>query len=129
LRARTVSEVDMRTMMEWFDRLTPWQAAGIGLLLAFVLEVVTVAMRFGLGLQTTRDTAWLSPLTLGFRIHHGYFGVLLLLACPFLRCGPRNALLAVGLALLVSDLVHHFVVLKGVTGDAQFHLRYPGSRQ
>jgi len=116
----------MRALMEWLDRLSLSRAVWLGLLLAALIEAVTVVLRFGFDMQTTRDTVWLSPFTLGFRIHHGYFGVVLLLAVPFLKGWPRNALLAVGVALLASDLVHHFIVLKAATGDAQFHLRYPG---
>ncbi len=118
----------MDEQFEWLSRLSVLKAAGIGLLLAAAIELVTVALRFGFDLQTTRETAWLAPFTLGFRIHHGYVGLVLLLVVPFLKGGWRNVLLALGIALLVSDLVHHFIVLKAATGDAQFHLRYPEER-
>lgn len=96
-----------------------------GTALALLFEAVTVFARFGLGLQSTRDTRHLAALTSGFRIHHGYVGALLLLAAC--RMGPgmwRDRGLILGVALLVSDLVHHFGVLWWITGDPQFDLRY-----
>ena len=67
----------MQTIIEWLGRLSTLKAAGVGLLLAAAIELVTVMLRFGFDMQSTRDTAWLAPFTFGFRIHHGYFGVIL----------------------------------------------------
>jgi hypothetical protein len=97
----------------------------IGLTLVF--EAVTCAFRWGLGLQSTRDTAFIAPLTRGIRVHHGYVGA----ACSFGAFAAHGSgwLLAwafrIGLALVISDLVHHFVVLLWTTGDHQFDLTYP----
>ena len=58
---------------------TSWSAPRIALwslLAAIVFELMTLVARFGLGLQSTRDTQFLAAWTLGFRIHHGYIGVL-----------------------------------------------------
>lgn len=97
-----------------------------GLLAAAAIEAVTLLARFGLKLQSTRDTAALARLTFGYRIHHGYLGALLLLVWPALPSGRARWWAGVlGIALLVSDLVHHFLVLWPLTGDPQFHLRYP----
>jgi len=84
--------------------------------------------RFGLGLESTRDTAALAAWTFGIRIHHGYIGLLVFALSYLGRLPPRYQSWAriVGVALVVSDLVHHFVVLWPITGDHQFHLRYPG---
>ena len=51
------------------------------MLLAIVIEVVTTCFRFGMGLQATRDTAWLSQFTWGLRIHHGHIGLVLFSSC------------------------------------------------
>lgn len=98
-----------------------------GLALAAAMEAVTILFRFGFGLQATRDTRWLRRLTFGLRIHHGYWGVLLLLAVPFMGAWPhlREAAIVLGLGLAVSDLVHHFAVLWPITGSPEFDLRYP----
>ena len=103
------------------------QVALIGLLIAAVLELLTVWMRFGLGLQSTRDTSLIGALTLGIRIHHGYIGLVLLLFAWWFdaNLGLRNILLMLGVGLLVSDFIHHFLVLWPITGSPQFDLVYP----
>lgn len=94
-----------------------------------LIEAVTVLFRFGLHLESTRDTAsTVGRLTGGIRIHHGYFGaVAVLIAVAALRRWPAAGrwLLVVGLALLCSDLVHHFLVLWPIVGSPEFHLVYP----
>jgi hypothetical protein len=96
-------------------------------LLALLIESVTVFFGFGLGLRATRDTSWLAGLTFGYRIHHGYIGVLIvLLATIFLSKRPvRDWAITIGLALVLSDLAHHFLVLWPLYGDPEFHFRYP----
>ncbi len=100
-----------------------------GLVLAVVIELITMAFRFGLDLQSTRDTTFVSKLTFGLRIHHGYVGVVMILVALWIsaRSGPRNLLYVVGIALIVSDLLHHFAVLWPITGSPEFDLVYPAS--
>jgi len=99
------------------------------LLLTALIEAVTCWFRFGLDLQSTRDTAWLARFTLGLRVHHGYVGGAMMLACPMLPTGPLYAgALLVGGALAVSDLIHHYCVLWPITGRPEFHIVYPESR-
>ncbi len=94
-----------------------------------LLETATCVLRFGLHLQSGRDTAFLlKRLTGGIRIHHGYIGLLLIAAAAWMPPKHRNRtfwLLVLGQALLYSDLIHHFVVLWLVTGSPQFDLLYP----
>lgn len=109
----------------YLDQRPLWQAVVLGLLLAALIEGITCLMRFGLGLQSTRDTAWLARFTFGYRIHHGYIGALLLLGAVLPGAGAwRNLLVAVGLGLVISDAVHHFIVLQATTGSSEFHIRY-----
>lgn len=95
--------------------------------LTLLMEGLTCFSRFGLGLQSTRDTAALKRYTFGLRIHHGYFGVVLVLVAVlvFSEGSTRNWLLRIGGALFLSDLIHHFLVLWPITGDHQFDLKYP----
>ena len=98
--------------------------------LVLVFEGMAMVMRYGLGLDMTRDSAsTLSGITFGLRIHHGYIGVLLLLV-SWLVCkrGSRRfkVLLTLGLALVISDLAHHFLVMWPIEGDPHFDLIYPG---
>lgn len=95
-------------------------------ILTIIIESVTILMRFGFHLQSTRDTGAIGRLTFGYRIHHGYIGVLLLLAALLVgNVTIRKALWMIGLALVVSDLVHHFLVLWPFTGSHDFDIRYP----
>jgi hypothetical protein len=97
--------------------------------LAVLIEGFTILLRFGLHLEATRDTAsTFGRLTGGMRIHHGYFGVLaVLIAAAVLhrRPLPGRWLLVVGIALVLSDLVHHFLFLWPIVGSPEFHLFYP----
>jgi len=98
------------------------------LALTAVFEAVTILFRFGLKLESTRDTGFLKYITFGFRIHHGYIGVivvlLLLLNNNFFGQYSSYAM-AIAIALIASDLIHHFLVLWPITGSPVFHIRYP----
>lgn len=100
----------------------------LGLVLGMAIEVLTACCRFGLGMQSTRDTEWMAALTFGLRLHHGYFGVILLGVAWMVwksRPGVRNLLAMIGVGLIGSDLVHHFVVLWLSTGSPEFDFVYP----
>ena len=94
-----------------------------------LIEAVTVLFRFGLRLESSKDTAsTIGRLTGGIRIHHGYIGLTLIVIVALAsRRWPRLArwLLIIGLSLVLSDLVHHFLVLWPIVGDPEFHLVYP----
>ncbi len=99
-----------------------------GLVLAVVIEVIMAALRFGLGLESNQDTRFLAQWTFGWRLHHGYIGVIGLLLSWLVPAGRwRTGLVIVSIGLVVSDLIHHFLVLWLVTGSPEFHLRYFGS--
>ena len=98
------------------------------IVLTVLIEAVTVLLRFGLGMQSTEETAsTVGRLTGGIRIHHGYLGVLaMLIAAGAARRHPAAAwLLVLGIALVASDLIHHFLVLWPIVGSPQFDLVYP----
>ena len=96
------------------------------LALTVAFELLASLFHFGLGMRTTRDTRWLRTLTFGLRIHHGYPGLLLIVLAFFCRsCGWRRWCLIIGLALVLSDLAHHFLVLWPITGHSDFDLFYP----
>lgn len=110
-----------------FQYILPW-----ALILTLLFEAVTVLFRFGFKVQATRDTArYVARWTRGFRIHHGYWGVPMLLVGVILlgaSVGSMQAaawLTILGLALIKSDLIHHFLVLWPITGSHDFDLVYP----
>ena len=97
--------------------------------LTAVLELLTVWLRFGLQFDSTRDTAsTIGRITSGVRIHHGYCGaVMVLVAWGLSQTHPRIAWMGyvLGWSLMVSDVVHHLLVLWPITGSPQFDLFYP----
>ncbi|MEQ9406294.1 MAG: hypothetical protein RIK87_01155 [Fuerstiella sp.] len=97
--------------------------------LTVAIEAFTCLLRFGLRLQSTRDTAsTIGHLTCGLRIHHSYIGgVLMLVACWLWDRYSAASwwLLAIGLGLFFSDMIHHFMVLWILEGSPQFDLVYP----
>ena len=80
------------------------------LVLTVLLELLTCLGRFGFKMRA-RDWKW--PV----RIHHGYVGILLILVFAFVR---NDWLLIIGSALLFSDALHHFVVLRTTVGSSEF---------
>lgn len=111
-----------------FDRLCglceekPWVTTAV---LTVLIEAVTALFRFGLGMESTRDTAWLSDLTFGFRVHHGYLGAAMVISSMLAgKSALRAFLLVTGAAIAMSDLAHHFLVLWPITGSHQFDIRY-----
>ena len=98
-------------------------------ILTAVFEAFTALCRFGLNMVATRDTAsTIGAITLGVCVHHSYLGIVLAAIAFFgLKSRPAVArwLLAVGMALICSDLLHHFVVLWLATCDPAFDLLYP----
>ncbi len=129
--------------------IDPWQALLYGLLGALLFELATIALRFGLGWTSSERTRALARITRGWRVHHGYPGLALLAIAPMLgfASGSPDAgaglasgsaliallmvpgwwgwLLSAGLALAVSDLLHHAVVLPVFAGGHEFDLKYP----
>jgi hypothetical protein len=98
----------------------------VGLALAVFIEAITAALRFGLRLESTRDTAsTVGMLTLGLRVHHGYIGLLLLPLGWCFPVGLRHLVWIIAIGLIFSDLAHHFLVLWPITGSPQFDLVYP----
>ena len=84
-------------------------------------EALTLAVRFGTGVSAVEfnETA---PLLL--QIHHMFWSVPLFLVAPLtLRRWPRvtGALVGTGIGFVLSDLVHHFVVLPLLVGNTGWH--------
>ncbi len=74
--------------------------------LTIVFELITVLLLLFFKL---RSHAWQESIGMP-RIHHGYFGMLLLLT-SYAFPGIVLILLTIGWALIISDLVHHYTVL------------------
>jgi hypothetical protein len=113
-----------KRMMAHCAALTSGKVIVYGLLLAVALEAITVVLRFGFKLESTRDTTMIGTMTFGLRVHHGYIGLFL---APLAWCFPlglRHALWIIAIGLIFSDLAHHFIVLWYFTGSPQFDIFY-----
>jgi hypothetical protein len=103
------------------------------LIITVLIEGVTILFRFGFNLQSTRDTAsTIGLLTGGIRIHHGYIGILMvIISIVFLKklILFYDWFLIIGISLICSDIIHHFIVLWIITGNHEFHLFYPNSNK
>ena len=96
------------------------------LALTAAIELLTCVLRFGFGLQASQQEGFLRGITFGLRIHHGYIGlVLVAVSSWFARGNLRLWGLRIGIALVLSDLAHHFLVLWPLTGNPQFDFLYP----
>ena len=116
----------MEKLTRWLAALSPGTVVLLTAALTAIIELVTVVLRFGFGLQAQTSTAWMARFTFGYRDHHGYWGILLLVTAAFVRrrAALRNAVVIIGAALLLSDVIHHFLVLWPMTGSPEFYLRY-----
>ena len=93
-----------------------------------MIEGITALFRFGFKMESTRDTAsTVGALTGGVRIHHGYIGVLIICLSSLIKKKWSKLLpyaIIIGSALIISDLIHHFLVLWPITGNHDFNLFY-----
>lgn len=95
------------------------------LLYTAILEGITCLFRFGFGWRSSRPTAFLARVTRGYRIHHGYIGLILAGVCLLGEVSPGKVrLFEIAAALFFSDIIHHFLVLWPLTGHHEFDLRY-----
>lgn len=84
---------------------------GVGLTAA--IELLCCLFRFGFGFRAREiQRRWI-----GIRLHHGYLAAPLLAALPFSPAPWLGWIVASAAALVVSDLLHHLVVLPWRTGQ------------
>lgn len=83
-----------------------------------IIEIVTCFNRFVLGLKSTDQQHLYTDFTFGIRIHHAYWGAVLFLIGFFLVKKPllQKWLTVIGLACVLSDVIHHYLVLLPLTG-------------
>ena len=84
------------------------------------IEIFTIIVRFGLNISAKihyekflKRFGWKKVI----HIHHMYFGIILTV---YSYMNALSGWFNFGLALILSDLVHHFFVLKLVEGDSEF---------
>ncbi len=97
-------------------------------LLTVLIEIICLVLRYGFGLESTKDTAsTIGMITFGIRVHHGYIGLILLVLALIYRKNRTvlfDLILICGLGLFLSDIIHHFFVLWPIEGSPHFDLFY-----
>jgi hypothetical protein len=85
-----------------------------------LVEAITLYLRFR-GRITATEFNRTAPLVL--RIHHMFWSLPLLAVVPFVwgKVGLSGVILGIALGLIVSDLLHHFVVLPLIVGNTGWH--------
>lgn len=85
-----------------------------------VVEAITIYLRFRSGISATEfnETA---PLLL--QIHHMFWSIPLFLIAAIAWRMPRlsGTLLGIAYGLVLSDLMHHFMVLPLIVGNTGWH--------
>lgn len=85
------------------------------IILTLIIECILIIGRLIFG--SMKETFNKHKDKLKVRIHHGYIGVILVLVYLSWAYSP---LLIVGMSLLLSDLIHHFIVLPLWVGRTEF---------
>jgi len=85
-----------------------------------IVELITIVVRYVFKISAKISYEKILR-RLGFRrmihIHHMYFGVIISIY-SYLNALP--IWFNLGLALIISDLLHHFLFLKAIEGDTEF---------
>ena len=96
------------------------------LVCTLICELATCVGRFAFKISVREKEQAIKKLTFGIRIHHSYVGIGMILAAAianlFVSSNPPwlSLLGVVGWGLLLSDIIHHFLVLYLVTGNTEF---------
>jgi hypothetical protein len=115
------------TMLSLFKFIQSDKGYVISILVCtLICELSTCVGRFGFKISLKEKEQVIKKLTLGIRIHHGYVGIGMILAAVVANAyvsshSPWPSLLGVvGWGLLLSDTIHHFLVLYFMTGKTEF---------
>jgi hypothetical protein len=88
--------------------------------ITLVTEGITAYLRFGTGVNAVEFNST-APLLL--QIHHMFWCIPLFLAAPLVWRFPRvsGTIMGIGCGLVISDLIHHFIVLPLTVGNIGWH--------
>jgi hypothetical protein len=88
--------------------------------ITLIVEAVTLYLRFGRG-ETAAEFNKTAPLLL--QIHHMFWSVPLFAVLPFVWRRPRfsGVLLGIALGFVITDAVHHCLVLPLTVGNMGWH--------
>jgi hypothetical protein len=113
--------MSIRTDLPKHGHQPRWRfALGWTIGVALLTEGITVYLRFGAG-ATAAEFNETAPWLL--QLHHMFWSLPLFLAAALVWRAPRvsGTLLGVGFGFIVSDLIHHFLVLPLAVGNTGWH--------
>jgi hypothetical protein len=91
------------------------------------IELVTIFGRFGLKIRSKDIFIKIMKrfkLKGMVHIHHGYFGALLMIISIYYPIIYNWPIFSIGLAVFLSDVIHHLVVLNFIVGNPEFYIFY-----
>ena len=91
---------------------------------AVVIEVITIIGRFGFNIST--KSLWVKVMKHYNRrhwvhVHHVFIGLLVVAIALIVK---NNLVLNLGLGVIMSDAIHHFIILWPLIGSPEFHIIY-----
>ncbi|MBU3912904.1 MAG: hypothetical protein KKB21_04900 [Nanoarchaeota archaeon] len=92
-----------------------------------IVEITTLIMRFGFHRQSRDYYSNSLNKKWGrykFHWHHLFLGLLIVPVSLAFSGMFERFLFNLGLGIVLSDLVHHFIVLNILVGESEFHLIY-----
>ena len=89
-----------------------WNIVIYIIILTIIIELITCLFRFGFKIKAKEFQKKHCKLYFGKRIHHAYFGPIFLIISLFFNNFAQVILISLGISLILSDLIHHFIVLK-----------------
>ena len=92
-----------------------------------IVEIITIFGRFVLKIRSMDIFIKIMKrfgLKRMFHLHHGYIGIILIISSIFYPIIYNYSTLSIGLAIFLSDLTHHFIVLNFIVGNPEFYIFY-----
>lgn len=98
-----------------------WRTARWAIVVTIGFELVTLFVRFGMDYSVHQFNETSPPLLL--QLHHMFWAVPLLFVLPLFWKSPvwSGRVLGVAMGFVISDLVHHFMVLPVTVGNTGWH--------
>jgi hypothetical protein len=102
---------------------------GFILMIAGIIEVITLFGRFIFKISSKDICIRLMKkwkMKKFYHFHHLFFGLLVALVFYFYS---NQFLFNAGLAIMLSDIIHHFIMLQMILGHPEFHIVYKNMKR
>jgi len=99
------------------------------LITTFLIETLTIFGRFVFKISSKNFYIHLTKklkLKYIIHIHHLFLGIIISIISYYYNL---TTFFNLGLAMVLSDLIHHFIILQYIIGNPEFHIIYKNSKQ